>query len=509
MGWGCARAMVATTWSDLGDRERRARFARWGRLHTGHKVSAALHGGLILAAILFDVFHAPPERPLPQPTEVSLISAAEFQALTAPRPPLAPPGEPAPGRDSAARARPAPQPAPPPEQLPDPVPEPVAEAAPSPAPAREPEPTEPGPTAQAPAANPEPAGALRPAPVAEPAPSVPQEGGPQPHAWPEAPPEADAPRPQAAIVAPLMTPDAALRPRQRSLAERVAPHDAPEPPAEARIVPRASPAPQPAPKAEPAPAEATPPAAPPAAVTETVTEATRIERDASARRTATAPEVSLRPAPRPTRPATTTQPTRAEAPPAVAPPAANARSEAERPRRTQPTPPTAGGRDRPPSAAPIPAASPPASPPSAQPARDADAGPIADAVAEAVAQALAQGLARDLPRDLGPRALSAAELDGLRLAVEQCWNVALMPADGFAAVVTIGFELDRTGRPIPDSIRLVGAEGGSPAAQQAAFRAGQQAILDCGRDGFALPPDLYELWQNVEITFNPSQMGLR
>jgi hypothetical protein len=200
-------------------------------------------------------------------------------------------------------------------------------------------------------------------------------------------------------------------------------------------------------------------------VTETVTEATRIAPDAPARRTATAPEVSLRPQPRPQRP--------------------------------QPQPQVAAAR--------------PAQPP--QPARPAQpaqpGGPARDAVAEALAEALSQGLAGALAPAGPAGALTQSDMDGLRLSVEQCWNVGLMSPEAFAAVVTIGFELDRNARPLPETIRLIEAQGGTAAGQEAAFRAGRAAIIDCGGQGYALPPDLYDLWRQVEIRFNPSLMGSR
>ena len=100
-------------------------------------------------------------------------------------------------------------------------------------------------------------------------------------------------------------------------------------------------------------------------------------------------------------------------------------------------------------------------------------------------------------------------MDGLRLAVESCWNLGLMSADAFASVVTIGFEMDAAARPIPSTIALVSAVGGSAVGQQAAFEAGRAAILQCGQNGFGLPPDLFDLLRQVEIEFNPAQMSFR
>ena len=54
------------------------------QMNTGQKVSAALHGGLILWIMLFDLFVTPDDPLIPEVTEVSLISAQDFAALTQP-----------------------------------------------------------------------------------------------------------------------------------------------------------------------------------------------------------------------------------------------------------------------------------------------------------------------------------------------------------------------------------------------------------------------------------------
>ena len=405
----------------------------WGTMHTGHKVSAVLHVGLILWVMLFDLFSAPERDLRPPVTDVSLVSAAEFAALSQPRP-AAPPIAP----------EPAPEPAPAPE------PEPVAPPEPVPAPQPEPEP----------------------APITAPEPVVPQ---PQPTPPPPADPQPDATseRPQAAVVSPEPSPpDASLRPIQRP-AERVAPEAVPAPAPEVTIDRRDQAAAEP--DATPEPAEA-PPAqeetAREAAATETVTEATDISETEPVRRTATAPEVSLRPQRRPERPAT---------PPATPPaPVETA---------TRPTPPAT------PAPTPTPAPEP--------------TGPSADAVADALAAALSESLDLSGGFDTGPSSMSQADIDGLRLRVEECWNVGLLSSDALQAVVTIGFDMTPDARPLEGTIRLVDAQGGGQAGQMAAFDAGRRAIVECGINGYGLPSELYDLWRQVEITFNPARMSIR
>jgi hypothetical protein len=264
-------------------------------------------------------------------------------------------------------------------------------------------------------------------------------------------------------------PDASLTPVQRPVErvgpEAVAPSDLPE----ARVDQTAV-APDPAaPPAEAPPAqEATARAA---AATEIVTEATRLSETEPARRTATAPEVSLRPQPRPARPTPAAQ---------------------------TPTPPA-------PQTPPPPAA--PTEPP---------VDPTAAAVARALEEALSAGLAGELAEASGfdstfsdPSVISQGEIDRLRLAVEECWNVGILSTDALQVVVTISFEMTPDARPIASSIRQVEASGSNPLAQRAAFDAGRRAIEECGINGYGLPPELYDQWRSVEIVFNPARMRTR
>ena len=100
-------------------------------MQTGTKISAAAHLGLIIAVLVGDPFNA---EPLPfEVTDVSVITAEQYAALTqapevAEPTPVAPPPEPAQEPEAAA-----------PEPEPEPEPEPVVEPEP-PAPEPEPEP---------------------------------------------------------------------------------------------------------------------------------------------------------------------------------------------------------------------------------------------------------------------------------------------------------------------------------------------------------------------------------
>lgn len=375
-------------------------------MHTGHYISGAAHGLLILWVLFGGVFSSDP--PEVEVAEVSVISEAEFAALTRPA--------------TAPEITPDPQP------LPQPDPEETVPQAPdrSERPEPRPEPVVPEPPAQD----------VAPEPVAPtPAPDLPA---------PEAPLPDPAP--------PQDAPDMALRPVPRP-APRVAPEPVPEPDPDAAADPdrRQAARPEPEPEATPEPeAEAT---APEAAAPEIVTEAEEPAR---------APANSMRPRARPARPAQALEPSTETA------------------------------------------AAEPSAPP-AEPAPPSPSDETAQAIAGALAEALSSGPA-DTPK--GPP-LTAGERDGFRIAVQECWVVDV-GSQSANVTVTVGFELDRQGRVMGSSLRMLDASGGTGPAVDTAFQAARRAILRCqGAEGYELPVDKYDQWRNVEMTFNPENMRIR
>jgi hypothetical protein len=250
--------------------------------------------------------------------------------------------------------------------------------------------------------------------------------------------------------------------------DRVAPTPTEAPPDEATVDITAPPQPQTAPDA---PGDtAIPqqdPIAPPEATTEIVTEATETDTD-SLDRAAAAPTVSPRPRTRPERPA---------------------------PQRADPAP-----QDGSPDPAPE--------------TEQADATPPAD-VADDVADAVAAALANDLGTSAldgngtSATALTASEADALRLAIQRCWNIGVLSSEAQQVVITVGFSMTPSARHEQGSIYIAEASGASDMAVQQAFEAARRAIIQCEGDGYGLPPEKYESWQQVEITFNPEGMRLR
>ena len=105
--------------------------------------------------------------------------------------------------------------------------------------------------------------------------------------------------------------------------------------------------------------------------------------------------------------------------------------------------------------------------------------------------------------------LTASERDGLKGAIQACWNLGSLSDAAKRIVVTISVSLQANGRPVPNSIKLLNASPGGEAATRKAFEAGRRAILRCLNQGYELPPDKYESWRRVEIVFNPEEMRKR
>ncbi|MFD3191699.1 energy transducer TonB [Sedimentitalea sp. HM32M-2] len=143
----------------------------------------------------------------------------------------------------------------------------------------------------------------------------------------------------------------------------------------------------------------------------------------------------------------------------------------------------------------------------AAPAPQRPAPDTANAVNAALAEALA-GEASAAEAPVGPP-LSAGEKDALRVAVSQCWNVGSLSTDALATTVVVAVALTPDGKPVSSSIRMLSQSGGTPASARDAFAAARRAIMRCGARGFALPPEKYGHWRDIEMTFNPERMRIK
>ncbi len=138
--------------------------------------------------------------------------------------------------------------------------------------------------------------------------------------------------------------------------------------------------------------------------------------------------------------------------------------------------------------------------------RPADASP-ADATNGGLADTTQTPPAPAVP--LGPP-LTRDERDGLRVAVERCWNTGALSSEALLVTVIVSVELTRDAKPIQGSLRMVSFSGGTEAAANRAYEVARRAILSCGmRTGFGLPEEKYAQWKTIEMTFNPEDMRLR
>jgi hypothetical protein len=301
---------------------------------------------------------------------------------------------------------------------------------------------------------PEPDAAAPEMPTTDAAPVVarpePAETPPEPEQAPEAPelvvPDADVTTEAPVIAPPTVEDGNTVAPQSTPApAPRVAPDPTPAPPVEAETAPEVVEQTTPEPAPEAPVVEEREQAAPEAATTRIITEADTPDE--------LAPVESIRPRSRPPRPVRTAEP-------------------APEPQEREPA---------------------------------AQENAVEDAVAAALADANRPAAAAT---PSGPP-MTDGEKDALRIAVQQCWNVGSLSTDALRTTVVVAVSMSRDGRPDTGSIRMLSFEGGSQAAAQQAYEAARRAIIRCGANGFALPPEKYDQWRDIEMVFNPERMRIR
>ena len=102
--------------------------------------------------------------------------------------------------------------------------------------------------------------------------------------------------------------------------------------------------------------------------------------------------------------------------------------------------------------------------------------------------------------------LTSDELAKFRDEIEKCWQIS---DEKFRVTVVVAVSFTEDAEPIPSSIRLVSYSGGDQAAAEVAFAAGRNAIMLCGGDGYSLPADKFERWQETHITFDTEKLSVR
>jgi hypothetical protein len=168
-------------------------------------------------------------------------------------------------------------------------------------------------------------------------------------------------------------------------------------------------------------------------------------------------------------------------------------------------------RTRPARPEPAPVAEAPPAPAPERPQQPAERQPdrTADAVNDALRQALEGGAASPAAGGQSGPPMTSGERDALRVAVQQCWNVGSLSSEALRTTVVVAVSMTEDGRPMAESLRMLGFDGGSAEAARQAFESARRAIIRCGANGFSLPRDKYEQWRNIEMTFNPENMRIR
>ena len=113
----------------------------------------------------------------------------------------------------------------------------------------------------------------------------------------------------------------------------------------------------------------------------------------------------------------------------------------------------------------------------------------------------------------GPEAAAAplAEqfIRGMQLAIAECWNLGALSSAALSTIVVVEMELTRDGKPVANSIKMLGFKGGDEISAERAFETALRAIQGCSAQGFELPKDQFATWRRVELTFNPEKMRVR
>lgn len=101
--------------------------------------------------------------------------------------------------------------------------------------------------------------------------------------------------------------------------------------------------------------------------------------------------------------------------------------------------------------------------------------------------------------------MTGSEKNGLKLAVQKCWNVPAGLRDANTLKVTLAAELTPSGDIINSSIRLIEPSQAPDGRYQQAYEAGRRALIRCAPYS-DLPREKFAQWRNIEVVFNPEGM---
>lgn len=142
----------------------------------------------------------------------------------------------------------------------------------------------------------------------------------------------------------------------------------------------------------------------------------------------------------------------------------------------------------------------------------ADQAAIDAALADVASDAPAQdGGQTDIPE--GPP-MTAGEKEGLRVSINQCWNIGTLSTAAQRIKLTLRVEMKEDGTPDSNGITMTTFSGGDDATAAQAFEAARRAVIrgvkGCGgKAGYDLDPAKYAEWNVMNLNFDASGMRLR
>jgi hypothetical protein len=101
--------------------------------------------------------------------------------------------------------------------------------------------------------------------------------------------------------------------------------------------------------------------------------------------------------------------------------------------------------------------------------------------------------------------MSAAEKDGLKFAIQACWNVPAGLREAEELRIVVGAELAADGALIANSVQLIEPAAITDDRFRVAYDAARRALIRCSPYS-ELPRDKYVRWRNIEVVFNPQGM---
>jgi hypothetical protein len=104
-------------------------------------------------------------------------------------------------------------------------------------------------------------------------------------------------------------------------------------------------------------------------------------------------------------------------------------------------------------------------------------------------------------------ALNSGEIDNLRQIIGPFWNIGSLSTEASRVTVTMRVQFSEDQKVL--SVEMVDFTGGTAEAAQQAFEAAKRAIFRGASMGLGLPPDSYESWKSILITFDTSEGRIR